>query len=405
MMKSAWRTGMALGAAALLTGSFMTLAEEPAAAAGQKATLVSSTQPAGTLDPSLANEVKAAINRSMDWLVTQQKEDGSWSDPKFPALTALALQAILDGDHPKKKEVVAKAVKYILSCVQKDGGIYVALPGLKDGGTKGGGLSNYNTAICMMALHAVGDPSLDKVIQNARTFVAGAQYLGDDVYKGGFGYDKQTDRPYTDLLNTYYSVEALKVTADKEDSRPATEKKVGINWNETVKFIEKMQNKADAGDQAGGFFYNPTDPKAGTSTNKDANVVIFRSFGSMTYAGMLALVHANVSRDDVRVKSAFEWAAAHWTLDENPGMGAQGVYFFYNILTKCLKAYGQDLVPIKDKEPLNWKAEVAKKLVSLQRIEPKNGEGYWKNDVNRYWEDNPVLTTAYTLRALEMVAK
>jgi len=405
MMKSAWRTGMALGAAALLTGSFMTLAEEPAAAAGQKATLVSSTQPAGTLDPSLANEVKAAINRSMDWLVTQQKEDGSWSDPKFPALTALALQAILDGDHPKKKEVVAKAVKYILSCVQKDGGIYVALPGLKDGGTKGGGLSNYNTAICMMALHAVGDPSLDKVIQNARTFVAGAQYLGDDVYKGGFGYDKQTDRPYTDLLNTYYSVEALKVTADKEDSRPATEKKVDINWNETVKFIEKMQNKADAGDQAGGFFYNPTDPKAGTSTNKDANVVIFRSFGSMTYAGMLALVHANVSRDDVRVKSAFEWAAAHWTLDENPGMGAQGVYFFYNILTKCLKAYGQDLVPIKDKEPLNWKAEVAKKLVSLQRIEPKNGEGYWKNDVNRYWEDNPVLTTAYTLRALEMVAK
>jgi len=396
---------MALGAAALLTGSFMTLAEEPAAAAGQKATLVSSTQPAGTLDPSLANEVKAAINRSMDWLVTQQKEDGSWSDPKFPALTALALQAILDGDHPKKKEVVAKAVKYILSCVQKDGGIYVALPGLKDGGTKGGGLSNYNTAICMMALHAVGDPSLDKVIQNARTFVAGAQYLGDDVYKGGFGYDKQTDRPYTDLLNTYYSVEALKVTADKEDSRPATEKKVDINWNETVKFIEKMQNKADAGDQAGGFFYNPTDPKAGTSTNKDANVVIFRSFGSMTYAGMLALVHANVSRDDVRVKSAFEWAAAHWTLDENPGMGAQGVYFFYNILTKCLKAYGQDLVPIKDKEPLNWKAEVAKKLVSLQRIEPKNGEGYWKNDVNRYWEDNPVLTTAYTLRALEMVAK
>jgi len=341
----------------------------------------------------------------MDWLVAQQKADGSWSDPKFPALTALALQAVLDGDHPKKKDVVAKAVKFLLSCVQKDGGIYAALPGLKDGGTKGGGLSNYNTAICMMALHGVGDPALNKVIQDARKFVAGAQYMGDDVYKGGFGYDKQTDRPYTDLLNTYYSDEAMKVTADVEDSRPAAEKKVDVDWNETVKFIEKMQNKADTGEQAGGFFYNPTDPKAGTSTNKAAAVVIFRSFGSITYAGMLALIHANVSRDDVRVKSAFEWAAGHWTLEENPGMGAQGVYFFYNVMTKCLKAYGQDLVPVKDKEPLNWKAEVAKKLVSLQRIEAKTGEGYWKNDVNRYWEDNAVLTTAYALRALEMVAK
>jgi hypothetical protein len=164
MTKSAWRTGMAFVAALMLTESAMTLAAEPAAAGGQKAVLISSTQPAGTLDPSLANEVKAAIGRSMDWLVAQQKEDGSWSDPKFPALTALALQAILEGDHPKKKEVVAQAVKFILSCVQKDGGIYAALPGLKDGGAKGGGLSNYNTAICMMALHSVGDPDRKSVV-------------------------------------------------------------------------------------------------------------------------------------------------------------------------------------------------------------------------------------------------
>jgi squalene-hopene/tetraprenyl-beta-curcumene cyclase len=86
-------------------------------------------------------------------------------------------------------------------------------------------------------------------------------------------------------------------------------------------------------------------------------------------------------------------------------MGAQGVYFFYDILAKCLSAYGQDLVPVKDKAPINWKAELAKKLVSLQKIEDKTGHGFWKNDVNRYWEDNAVLVTAYTLRALEAVAK
>lgn len=382
----------------VLSGGPIALAAEPEG--GQKATLVSSAQPPGTIDTSLGNEVKAALNRSIDWLVAQQKDDGSWSDANFPALTALPLQAILRGEHPKKKDVVDKAVKYILSCVQKDGGIYK-----EQEGRKGGGLSNYNTAICMTALHAVGDPALKKVIQDARKFVAGAQYMGDDVYKGGFGYDKQTERAYTDLLNTYYSAEAMKATADVEDSRPATEKKVDIDWNETVKFLEKMQNKTESGNEnAGGFFYNPTDPKAGTTTNKPG-VVIFRSFGSMTYAGMLALIHANVARDDVRVRSAFEWAAKHWTLEENPGMGPQGVYFFYEVLTKCLAAYGQDLIPVKDKQPINWKAEVAKKLVSLQRIDDKTGQGYWKNDVNRYWEDNAVLVTAYTALALEIVSK
>jgi squalene-hopene/tetraprenyl-beta-curcumene cyclase len=399
MTKVARITSLAAVAALILAGSMFSLAEEPAGGQ-QAATMVSSAQPPGTIETSVANEIRASINRGIDWLVAQQNENGSWSDTNFPALTALALQAVLHGEHPKKKEVVDKAVRFILSCVQKDGGIYKEVAG-----RKGGGLSNYNTAICMTALHEVGDPALNKVIQDARKFVAGAQYMGDDVYKGGFGYDKDTQRAYTDLLNTYYSVEAMKLTADVEDSRPNTEKKADIDWNETVKFLEKMQNKAESGDEnAGGFYYNPTDPKAGTSTNK-TGVVVFRSFGSITYAGMLALIHANVSRDDVRVKSAFEWAARHWSLDENPGMGAQGVYFFYDILAKCLSAYGQDLVPVKDKAPINWKAELAKKLVSLQKIEDKTGHGFWKNDVNRYWEDNAVLVTAYTLRALEAVAK
>lgn len=29
-----------------------------------------------------------------------------------------------------------------------------------------------------------------RTIRNARKFIAGAQYMGGDVYRGGFGYDK-----------------------------------------------------------------------------------------------------------------------------------------------------------------------------------------------------------------------
>lgn len=367
------------------------------ASAGDSATMVASQAPAGVLSPSLANEVNAAVNRGLDWLAAKQAENGSWSNPDFPALTALSLWAIAQNPEPGRKAMTDKAVKYLLSCVQTNGGIYRDVAG-----RKGGGLSNYNTAISMTALHEVRDPALVPVIQNARKFIAGAQHFGDDVYKGGFGYDSGTGRAYTDLLNTFYAAEAMSRTADVEDSRPKGQGKVDINWAETVKFIERMQNKPESGDDAGGFYYNPTDPKAGAATNKEG-VVVIRSYGSITYAGMLALVYANVGRDDVRVKSAMDWAAKHWTLDENPGMGQEGLYFFYNIMTRSLAAARRDTIARPNGTTLNWREEVAKKVVSLQKVDGATGQGHWENAVGRYWENDPVLVTAYCLLALESV--
>ncbi|MBA4388197.1 MAG: hypothetical protein C0404_09465 [Verrucomicrobia bacterium] len=369
--------------------------EEPK---GSSVRVVSHLPPAGTLDPSLQNEVRQAISRGLAWLAANQKPDGSWSDNNFPALTALPLMAFAAADAGERKPVIDKAVKYILSCVQTNGSICKDIPG-----RKGGGLPNYNTAICMVALHSVNPEAHTKVILDARKFVAGAQYFGDDEYKGGFGYDKDTKRAYTDALNTFYATEAIKTTAGREDKRDPSEKKVDINWDETVKYIARMQNKPEAGEDAGGMYYNPTDPKAGMVTNKEGKVC-FRSYGSITYAGMLALVHANVSRDDVRVKSAFDWASRNWTVDENPGMGQDALFFFLNVLTKSLAAYGQDVIPGKDGKTINWKSEVAKKLVSIQSVEP-SGQGYWENKVNRYWESDKVLCTAYSIIALEKLLK
>jgi len=239
------------------------------------------------------------------------------------------------------------------------------------------------------------------VVQNARKFIAGSQHLGGDVYTGGFGYDRSTRRAYTDLLNTYHTVQAMRLTQDVEDLRDASEKRVDIDWAETVKFIGKMQNKPQAGaEDAGGFFYNPTDPKAGTTTNREG-IVVFRAYGSITYAGLLALIYADVSRNDVRVRSAFDWCARHWSLDENPGMGAQGLYFFYNVLSKSLSAHGRDLIPLEDGTLLNWREEVAKKLAGLQKIDPKTGHGYWANETGRFWENDPALVTAYCILALQ----
>jgi len=359
--------------------------------------LTSSSQPPGTIHASLRNEVDAAIDRALDWLATKQKEDGSWSNGSFPALTAMPVQAFARSSHKDKKRVLDAGVKYILSCAQDNGGIYKDVKG-----RKGGGLSNYNTAISMAALHATGRRELAPHIQNARQFIARSQHFGDDKYNGGFGYDRSTGRAYTDLLNTFYAVEAMRVTQDVEDLRPKDERRVDIDWARTVRYMERMQNKPEAGkDDAGGFFYNPTDPKAGTTTNEEG-VVVFRSYGSITYAGLLALIYAEVARDDVRVQSAFDWASKHWSLEENPGMGAQGLFFFYNVLAKSLSAYGADMVPLENGDLLNWKEAVAEKLVGMQK-QDAGGHGYWINEKARFWEGDPVLTTSYILLALQML--
>lgn len=366
------------------------------AASAAPETLVSKQSVGGKIDISTAKEAEAALNRGLDWLATQQKEDGSWSEASFPALTALPLWAFSMSNHPKKAEITAKAAKFIMSNVQPDGGIYRKLPG------KGGGLSNYNTALCMIALHSLNDPQYTPVVLKARKFVAAGQHFGSDVYEGGMGYDRETGRDYTDLSDSVIAYESMRLTQSAEDLRDKSEPHVDLDWAAAVRYLDRVQNKTASGaENAGGFGYRPDESKAGTATNKEGTV-IFRSYGSMTYAGLLSLIYADVNKNDPRVQSAFDWAAKHWTLEENPGMGNQGLYYFYGVLSKALAAYGRDAIPSKDQSQILWRDALVKKLINLQKVDSKTGHGYWVNNNNRFWEANDVLVTSYTLLALEV---
>lgn len=367
-----------------------------ALAAPESYPLVTKQPVGGAVEISTSKEAHAAVTRALDWLASQQKPDGSWSEGSFPALTALPCWAFALSDHPKKAEITAKAAKFILSCVQPDGGIYKKIPG------KGGGLSNYNTSLCMIALQQLNDPSYVPVILNARKFVAAGQHFGDDIYKGGMGYDQSTDRTYTDLSDSVVAYEAMRLTQSTEDLRDKSEARVDLDWAAARKFVESLQNQASAGsNNVGGFAYRPDESKAGADTNKEG-VVVFRSYGSMTYAGLLSLIYAEVKKDDPRVLSAFDWATKHWTLDENPGMGDQGLFYFYNVLSKALATFGRETIPASGKDPIPWRKALVEKLVSLQKIDSKTGHGYWVNSNNRFWEANGILVTSYSLITLQV---
>jgi squalene-hopene/tetraprenyl-beta-curcumene cyclase len=351
----------------------------------------------GAVPAELEAEARAAMARGAAWLAAQQQAGGYWALPDSPALTGLAMWALHQTDPAAQTAAINRALVFILTSVHEDGSIWRA-PSMQ---RKGGGLANYNTAVCMAALHALGRPELVPVVQNARTYLAQRQHLESDAFRGGMGYDADTQRAYADLSNSYMAYEAMRLTQDVEDLRAAGEPRADLDWAAAREFLAQVQNlpgvntntwMSDSEADRGGFAYSPG---AGAATTNEQGVVKLRSYGSMTYAGLLALIYADVDERDVRVQSAKEWAARHWSLDENPGLGQEGLYYFFNVLTKSLRAMGDDTLERPDGTVVSWRAEVVRKLIALQKP-----EGFWVNENNRWWEADPNLVTSYTLLAL-----
>ena len=397
------------------TGAAQT-APPPAAAGGTALTMTA--EGAEGLTESLRQEARAAIARGLDWLRAKQtvtENGGHWSNPLHPALTGLPLWALVRGGD-RDSETVKRAVAYLKSAAKPNGGIYFDPPEA----TRGGGLSNYNTAICMVALHLTGDPDLVPLIQRARTFVARSQHLGGDVYRGGMGYDAGTGRAYADLSNSYIAYEAMRLTESVEDLRRESGERADLDWAAAREFIQRTHNEPSVNPQPwvsddprdrGGFVYTPEQTRAGTVKGPDG-IVRFRSMQGMTYAGLLSYIYAEVDRTDPRVEATINWAVNHWNLDANNAKSdgreahdtqdeREGLFYLYNVMAKGLAAYGRDVLRPRDRPAFNWRVELIRKLLSLQKTDPATGHGYWVNEVGRYWESDPVLVTSYALIALE----
>ena len=358
------------------------------------------------LDDSVRNEALHSLALALDWLRAQQAPNGSWGQG-YPAVTALAATGFLRSPlslSAENRAAANRALKYILSAVKSDGGIYPE---------QAPQMQAYNTAICLMALVAAEDPAHAEVIRRARRFLIGFQadeargYTPDSAHYGGIGYGGD-GRP--DLSNLQWSLEALKASQDyaprdeatsgpKDDGASATNggrlevSGQGLFWDKAIVFLQRCQNRSGSNDLPGagtdgGFQYSPSESKAGGHT----------SYGSMTYAGMKSFIHAGVDRNDPRVQAAFAWISRNYNLEFNPEMGLQGLYYYYQTMAKALNAYGEEAVIDSAGQARRWREELVVKLASLQ-----HADGYWRNSVGRWWENDPQLVTSYCVLALEEV--
>jgi len=346
-----------------------------------------------------ATKGREAIKKGIEWMLKQQKPDGSWGQYQAnvgqTALVVWALASSPQQLRERNSAEVKKAARFILKHRQRDGTIVV----------KGQGLENYNTSMAVLALVALENRRYLRTIRSAKNYVVGLQVTGDpkDFKHGGIGYGSHKERG-PDLSNTQFALQALRAAGLKKDD-PA--------FKRALIFIRRCQNLEEKNDRSwagvaagpenrGGGVYRPEGEdvsKAGKVETRGGKVG-WKSYGSMTYAMLLGFIYCGAEKDSPEVKGAMEWVANNYTLDENPGMKKQGLYYYYHTFAKALRASG--VGKIKDAEGVehDWAEDLVAKLGSLQKE-----DGHWENSASRWYEADPTLVTAYTIRALTLAVE
>ena len=343
---------------------------------------------------SLKLEMENAIKTGNAYLKSKQDAKGHWMDETLPAYTALAITAAMrdpnltTGETP---EYITRAYKVLLALQKKNGGIY------------GKGLATYNTSVGIMALCASGDESHVQPILKARAFLIGQQanFKNEDMKKfdGGIGYGGRFN--HSDMSNTYLAIEALKLSEvyakdGKNGEQP------DLDWDSALKFITRCQNLQKTNDQPnagndGSIVYFPGNSKAGTQKNADGTETL-KGYGSMGYAGLLSMIYADVDHNDPRILALIGWLNKNFSVKENPGLGQQGLYYYYHAMAKGLAAANIDYLTTKEGKKIDWRRELSTAILTTQRE-----DGSWVNKNSRWWESQPVLVTGFAVLTLEQI--
>ena len=359
-------------------------ASAPAAEQGRWTVLPTDRLPADRAqwwpDPAA---LAVARQAAFDWLQATQAADGTWGSDF--GVTALGAFALLNGGTPADHPMVARALDHVLAQAKEDGsfseGTYV----------------NYYTATAVMALSAAGRPADEQLVKRSVDKFVAEQFDGDEQgfvewWRGGLGY---SSRGRADLSNTQFAMMAL---AAAEAAYPSIEVPTGT-WQSALLFLHRSQNLPEVNDLDwadnasspsfgdGGFVYLPGDSKAGGTL----------SYGSMTAAGLWAMLAAGQTASSRDAAAALDWLGAHFSATENPGFGHAAYYYYVWTAARALRSAGAPALLAPDGHAVYWAKELASAVIARQ-----GGNGRWWNDgAAFYWEERPEVASMFALLSLE----
>ena len=358
-------------------------------------------------------KARAAIERGLAFLRESQGEGGAWLEdfmeaptdqpdqrsPVSVAVTAMAVKAFAQaGVDPQHDPDLQRAIDVILSSQQADGSF------------GGDALANYVASTAVSALAAVDDQDLRDQLQEGVRWLTVSQWDETEGLNprqdwfGGAGYGNR-GRP--DMSNTQMMLEAL-YDAGLSPDEPAFQK--AVQFLSRAQNLKETNNAEWAGDD-GGFVYTPANAGESMASEyagegryaeniPEGEARSLRSYGSMTYAGFKSLLYAGFGPNDPRVRAAFDWIRKHFTFEENPGVGQQGLYYYYHAMARALRVAQQDVIIDEDGVRHDWRAEMIDAILQRQRE-----DGSWANEADRWMESQPELVTTYAVLALEEILK
>jgi Prenyltransferase and squalene oxidase repeat len=339
-----------------------------------------------------------ALHKAAAYLWSRQEADGGWHSHRYgllrsgQSLTPFVLDALLEVPedvYAQPRAGVDRAIQFILGNTQPDGALGTADRDIPD-------YPNYATALAVSALcrarHAGWQTQIAPMVAWLRLqqFTEQNGWRPPDPAYGAWGMGGARRTPpgtgHVDLSMTLYVLQALRAAdrgANAAESDPAlTSARV---------FVERCQN-FDArrpSDLDGGFFFSTTEAdtnKAGQDGDH------FRSYGTTTADGILALLATGHVASDARAIAAQRWLTAHHRDMDVPGFSGEayrrwprGLAFYYSAASA--RAFRQLGVSAGD--------AVVQGLRRTQR-----SDGSWANPENLVKEDDPLIATPFGVRAL-----
>lgn len=297
------------------------------------------------------DDIKAATERGIAWLLERQLPDGSWPGPqadRYYGMSALAAYTLLQCGLSKQHPAIRAAIAYVDHHPMT---------------------RTYDVGCTLLAYKAHGDPSKQERAQELADLLM--ETIGNGRGSSGqwgypFGHGEGSTEHHLDLSNTQYALLGLRAAAGLGVKIP-----LGL-WERAARDLMKMQ-----GDY-GGFGYTPgRAPSA-----------------SMTVAGIAALL---IIRDELpeskrpmrnRLENAAsvgeQWLRANWSVETNlipsdaSAADSQRWYYYY--------MYGLERVgSLANKQMIgghDWHAEGARALLERQNKDGSWSTNYGEHDAN-----------------------
>lgn len=311
------------------------------------------------------------LRRGVDYLLRQQSEDGGWRSRRYgllasgQSLTGLVINALLDAGAEVPDPVFRCAAEFLRRHTNAEGAVGLADRIAAD-------YPNYSTALAVEVAVRAKPDGWQEWTHQMLSYLRLQQYAesngwqpADPAYGAwGVGGERRY-APYAghlDISMTRRVLEAF-AAAGTPPHDPVFQK--------ARVFLSRLQN------HDGGFFFSTVVHDANKAGRNDKG---FRSYGTATADGILALRTLRSPEADLRAGNALRWLGSNQSPTGVPGFDPaehwnEGLRYYH----------AAAVAPLGVESPLSH----------LQR-----GDGSWANPEPLVKEDDPLIATSFAVQAI-----